>query len=117
MDFVYTLASTNINQLVPNFVKMYVTIRSQMSLILGSIRPKEQELITFELGKIAESDFVHTLAFTSFNKSAANSVIMYVTVGSRINLIMDAIRPEQSELSALELQKLPYLTLFTHEHL
>ena len=29
--FVYTLASTNIDQSTPNFVKMYVTIRSQMS--------------------------------------------------------------------------------------
>ena len=33
-DFVYTLGSTNINQSAPNFVKMYVTIRSQMSLIM-----------------------------------------------------------------------------------
>ena len=28
---VYTLASTNINQSVPNLVKMYMTIRSQLS--------------------------------------------------------------------------------------
>ena len=27
-DFVYTLSSTNIDQSAPNFVKMYVTIRS-----------------------------------------------------------------------------------------
>ena len=31
-DFVYTLASTNINQSAPNLVKMYVTIRSWMNL-------------------------------------------------------------------------------------
>ena len=30
-DFVYTLASTNINQSAPNLVQMYVTIRSRMS--------------------------------------------------------------------------------------
>ena len=30
-DNVYTLASTNINQSAPNLVKMYMTIRSQMS--------------------------------------------------------------------------------------
>ena len=30
-DFVYTLASTNIDQSAPNLVKMYVTIRSWMS--------------------------------------------------------------------------------------
>ena len=33
-DFVYTLASTNINQSTPNLIKMYVTVRSQMSLIM-----------------------------------------------------------------------------------
>ena len=33
-DFVYTLATTNINQSAPNLVKMYVTIRSWMSLIM-----------------------------------------------------------------------------------
>ena len=33
-DFVYTLSSTNIDQSAPNLVKMYVILRSQMSLIL-----------------------------------------------------------------------------------
>ena len=37
-DFVYTLVSTNIDQSAPNLVKMYVTIRSQMSLIIDLIR-------------------------------------------------------------------------------
>ena len=36
-DFVYTLTSPNINQSAPNLVKMYVTIRSQMSLIMDLI--------------------------------------------------------------------------------
>ena len=31
-DFVYTLASTNINQSAPNLVKMYLAIRSRMDL-------------------------------------------------------------------------------------
>ena len=39
-DFVYSLASTNINQSAPNLVKMYVTIRSQMSLIMDVIGPE-----------------------------------------------------------------------------
>ena len=33
-DFVYTLSSTNINQSAPNLVKVYMTIRSQMSSIM-----------------------------------------------------------------------------------
>ena len=39
-DFVYTLSSTNIDQSAPNLVKMYETIRSQMSLIMDLIRPE-----------------------------------------------------------------------------
>ena len=38
-DFVYTLSSTNINQSAPNLVKMYVTIRSLMTLIMDLIGP------------------------------------------------------------------------------
>ena len=36
-DFVYTLSSTNIDQSAPNLVRMYVIIRSQMSLIMDII--------------------------------------------------------------------------------
>ena len=32
-DFVYALSSTNIDQSAPNFVIMYMTIRSRMSMI------------------------------------------------------------------------------------
>ena len=39
-DFVYTLASTNINQLAPNLVKIYETIRSWLSLIMDLIKPE-----------------------------------------------------------------------------
>ena len=38
---------------------------------------------------------------------------MYLIIGSRMSLIMGLIEPELSELSALELENLPYLTLFT----
>ena len=34
-DFVYSPASTNINQSAPNLVTMYMGVRSQMSLIMG----------------------------------------------------------------------------------
>ena len=36
-DFVYTLSSTNMNQSEPNLVKVYMTIRSWMSLIMELI--------------------------------------------------------------------------------
>ena len=36
-DFVNTLASTNVDQLVPNMVTTYMTMTSWMSLIMGQI--------------------------------------------------------------------------------
>ena len=50
-DFVYTPASTNIDQSAPNLVKMYMTIRSQMSSIMDVIRPELSELSTLKLEK------------------------------------------------------------------
>ena len=47
-DFVYTLASTNIDQSAPNLVKMYMTIRSHMSLIMDLLEPELSELSAFE---------------------------------------------------------------------
>ena len=38
---------------------------------------------------------------------------MYMTIRSRMSSIMDLNRPELSDLSALELENLPYLTLLT----
>ena len=42
--FVYTLASTNINHSAPNLVKIYMTIRSRISSIMGLIGPEHLEL-------------------------------------------------------------------------
>ena len=44
-DFVYTLASANIDQSVPNLATIYMPIRSQMSLITGQIEPEHPEKI------------------------------------------------------------------------
>ena len=38
-DFFYSLASTNMNQSAPNLVTMYLSIRPQMSLIMGQVIP------------------------------------------------------------------------------
>ena len=47
--FVYTSASTNIDQSAPNLVKMYMTIRSPRISIMDVIRPELSELCTLEL--------------------------------------------------------------------
>ena len=77
------------------------------------IEPEHPELFALEFGKIAESNFVYTLAYTNIDQSAPNLIKMYVTIRSQMSLIMDLIRPELSELSALEFENLPYLTMFT----
>ena len=48
-DFVYTLSSTNIDQSTPNLVKMYVIIRSHMSLIMDLIGLELSKLSALEL--------------------------------------------------------------------
>ena len=39
-DFVYTLASANIDQSVPNLATIYMPIRSRMSSIMSQIEPQ-----------------------------------------------------------------------------
>ena len=88
-------------------------IKSQMSLIMGQIKSEHPELFALEFGKIAESDFVYTPASTNIDQSALNLVKMYMTIRSRMSLIMDLIRPELSKLSTHKLGNFPYFTLFT----
>ena len=51
-DFVYSLASININQSAPNLVTMYMSIKSQMSLIMGHVIPDQSVLLTLEIEKL-----------------------------------------------------------------
>ena len=87
-------------------------IKSRMSLIMGQIESEHPELFALEFGKIAECDFVYTLASTNIDQSTPNLVKMYVTIRSWMSLIMNLIGLELFELSALDLKNLPYLTLF-----
>ena len=92
-DLVYTLASTNINQSAPNLVKMYVTIRSQMSSIMNLIGPDLSELFALEFAKIAESDFVYTVASTNVDQRVPNMVTIYVAMRPWTSSIMGQIWP------------------------
>ena len=47
-DFVYTRVSTNVDQLVPNIVTIYMTMRFWMRLIMGQIRQQHLELFALE---------------------------------------------------------------------
>ena len=58
---------------------------------MGQIESEHPELFVLEFMKIAESDFVFTLASTNINQSAPSLVKMYVTIRYRMRLIMDLI--------------------------
>ena len=71
-DLVDTLSSTNIDQSAPNLVKMYVIIRSWMSLIMDLIRLELLKLSALELedlpflAPLAKGQRVIVMAFTVF---------------------------------------------------
>ena len=88
-------------------------MRARMSSIMGQIEPEHPEFFALEFGKIAVSDFVYTLASTNIYQSVPNLVKINMTIRSQMSSIMHLIGPELFELSALEFENLPYLTLFT----
>ena len=90
-DFVYTPASTNIDQSAPNLDKMYMTIRSQMSLIMDVIGLELSELSTLELESFYMFYFVYTLASANMDQSVPNLVTIYMPINSQIGLIMGQI--------------------------
>ena len=91
---VYSLASANIDQSVPNLATIHMPMRARMSLITGQIEPEHRELFALEFGKNAESDLVYTLLSTNIDQSAPNLVKMYITLRSRMSWIMDLIGSE-----------------------
>ena len=97
-DFVYTLASTHIIQSAPNFVKMYMTIRSLMSSIMDPIGLDLSELFALVFAKIAECDFVYTLASANTDQSVPNLATIYMPIRSWMSSSMGQIKPEHLEL-------------------
>ena len=83
-----------------------------MSAIMGSVGPEQLELFALELLKIAALDFVYSLTSININQSAPNLVTMKMSIRSQMSLIMGHVIPDQSVLSALEIEKLNFSSLF-----
>ena len=83
-----------------------------MSSIMGQIGLEHLELFALQLGKIAAFDFVYSLASTNINLSTPTLVTMYMSIRSKMSLIMGQVIPDQSVLSALEIEKLNFNSLF-----
>ena len=81
---------------------MYVIIWSQMRLIMDLIGRELSELFALEFAKIAESNFVYTIASTNADQLVPNMVTVYMTMRSWMSLIMGQIRQYHLELFALE---------------
>ena len=64
---------------------------------MGQMESEHLEIFALELGKIAESDLVYTVASTNINQSAPKLVKMNVTIRSWMRSIIDLIKPELSE--------------------
>ena len=90
-----------------------MTIRSRMSSIMELIGPELFKLSALELENLPYLILFNTLASVNIDQSAPNLVRMYMTIRSRMSSIMELMGPELYELSDLELENLPYLTLFT----
>ena len=80
---------------------------------MGQIESEHPGLFALEFGKIAESDFVYTLASTNIDQSAPDLVKMYVTIRSWMSSIMDLIEQNCQSNLPLNLQKMLNLTSFT----
>ena len=91
---------------------MYLTTRARMSSVIEPIGPELSELSALEFENLLYLT-VYSLASTNINQSSLNLVKMYLTTRARMRSIMEANRPELSELSALEFENFPYLTMFT----
>ena len=59
---------------------------------MGQIEPVHLELFTLEFAKIAESNFVYTLATANVDQLVPNMVTIYMTMSSWMSSIMDRIR-------------------------
>ena len=88
---------------------------SGMSSIMGQIGA-EHSYLPLNLEKLLNMT-LFTLLHLQIVTNQHQTVKMYVIIGSRMSSIMELIGLVLSELSALEFEKLPYLTLFTLLHL
>ena len=78
--------------------------------VVSTLSSLESVLILTQMQRNAQ---LISLASTNINQSSPNLIKMCMTIRYRTSLIMELIEPELSLLSALELENLPYLTMFT----
>ena len=93
----------------PLFEKLLYLTLFTLCHLLGL---EQLELFALELGKIGAFDFIYSLTSTNINQSAPKLVTMNMSIRSQMSLIMGQVIPDQSVLSALEIEKLNFSSLF-----
>ena len=88
-----------------------MTIRSRMTSVMELIRPELSKLSALELENLPYLP-EHPELFTNINQSVPNLVTMNMSIRSQMSLIMIQVIPDQSVLSALEIEKLIFSSLF-----
>ena len=81
-----------------------------MISFMGQIEAEHPELFALNLEKLLNLTLFTLLSSTNINQSVLNLVRMHATIRSRMSSIIDLIGLDLHELSALELENLPYLT-------
>ena len=110
-DFVYNLASTNINQSALNFVQMCMTIRARMSSIMELIGPEPiKSALEFENLPYLT---VYTLATANIDQSVPNLATIYIPIRSQMSLIMGQIEQNIRSYLPLNLENLLNMTVYT----
>ena len=110
-------ALKKIDQSALNLVKLYVIIRSRMSLVMDLIGPEPSELSALELENLPYLTSF-TLASANIDQSVPNLATIYTPIGSRMSSITGQIEPEHPELFALEFGKIAlyHLLILTNQH-
>ena len=87
-------------------------ISSRMSSIMGQIEPEHLELFALEFGKIAESDCLHSIIY---KYRPISSKLGQNVCDHKISDEFDygSHRTRTVRVICLELENVPYLTLFT----
>ena len=110
--FTQSLSSANIDQSAPNLVKIFMSNRIWMISIMGPIGPEQLELFALELGKIATFDFCLLSSIYKYKPISTKLGHNEYEHRSQMSLIMGQVIPDQWVLSALEIEKLNFSSLF-----
>ena len=110
-DFVYRKSIICSTKSAPNLVKIFMSNKIWMNSIMGPIGPEQLELFVLELGKIASFDFVYSSIYKYKPISTKIGHNEYEH-RSQMSLIMGQVIPDQWVLSALEIEKLNFSSLF-----